>query len=103
MIERKHTPGPWEQIGNTVYSSDKYEARICDCNDRDGNAYSDEAVGNASLIASAPELLINLEAMCGWFEIAAEKAGWNPDNGRASFKSLEAALSVILKARGKAF
>lgn len=58
----KHTPGPWEAIGNLVRSPAAKElgsgVMLAECADRwFQKVNSDEAKANARLIAAAPELL----------------------------------------------
>ena len=61
-MSAKHTPGPWEAIGNLVRSPMDKESgsgvQLAECADRYyQKVNSDEAKANARLIAAAPELL----------------------------------------------
>ncbi|UXC20049.1 hypothetical protein [Comamonas squillarum] len=62
-MEAKHTPGPWEAIGNLVrspmYQPDGLPKgmQIAECKDGYSQPFTEEAKANARLIAAAPELL----------------------------------------------
>lgn len=62
-METKHTPGPWEAIGNLVrsplYQPDGLPKgmQIAECKDGYSQPFTEEAKANARLIAAAPELL----------------------------------------------
>lgn len=59
----KHTPGPWEAIGNLVRAPMVQPEglprgiQIADCRDGYFLSHTEEAKANARLIAAAPELL----------------------------------------------
>ena len=59
----KHTPGPWKQYGQEVFSDDKNETFICNTPEWLDDPSYDEQIANARLIAAAPELLAALKAM----------------------------------------
>ena len=57
-----HTPGPWFQVGAWVEVEDDDVADICTCHTEDfGQGHlgrsAEEMMGNACLIASAPDML----------------------------------------------
>lgn len=68
MSKAKHTPGPWEAVGNLVrspmFQPDGLPrgVQIVECMDGYFQPFTEEAKANAHLIAAAPELLDALEA-----------------------------------------
>lgn len=87
-MSTKHTPGPWEAIGNLV--------QIAECRDAYFDPHSDEAKANARLIAAAPELLEALQSIAEY---------WNRDQNEtamadACWHAIETAMAAITKATG---
>lgn len=74
MADAKHTPGPWVADGLTIFAPNGY--RVCRLTEPHKNERGKERVeaneyraGNAALIAAAPELLAQGEAVktaCDW-------------------------------------
>ncbi len=92
----KHTPGPWEWVGNydKVYErelrpvgalDDGCDSILCHCANWPMNK-ADE-----SLIVAAPDMLAVLEELCGW---AQYMGGWDA-------AVWERAQDAITKAKGK--
>ena len=71
MSEAKHTPGPWDAIGNLVRSPMHQPeglprgVQIVECRDGYFLPHTEEAKANARLIAAAPELLEALKKRAG--------------------------------------
>ena len=63
MSANKHTPGPWEAVGNLVRSPMVQPqglskgVQIAECRDAYFLSHTEESKANAHLIAAAPELL----------------------------------------------
>ena len=102
MSEVKHTPGPWrtrksesEAPDDFVVMADKTGESICDCTA--GNPYmsEEEALANARLIATAPEMLLALKEIIEELPLGADE----PFNAR--FWKINAASAAIAKAEGK--
>lgn len=55
MGEQKHTPGPWEHLGNIILQNGRSIALV--------HRQGEELLANARLMASAPELLEALEGL----------------------------------------
>lgn len=95
MEQVKHTPGPWEAIGNLVRSPMHQPkglpagVQIADCRDGYFFPHTDEAKANASLIAAAPELLDVAQSI-----LADDMLKYLPDEYVARVRS------VIAKATG---
>jgi monomeric isocitrate dehydrogenase len=75
MSEAKHTPGPWEIIGDhqddrDVFANNELIATAYDLRHVEGDARA-----NARLIAAAPELFTSLERIC------AEAESWHKETG----------------------
>lgn len=119
MSKQQHTPGPWEVIGQHVFTKlGATNAHGSKAHDRDGwniatiNPWActnqdgededmpvSETMANASLIATAPELLEALEAIC---LMQARNYG-DATQTHIDFPELAAqARAVIAKARGEA-
>jgi hypothetical protein len=64
--DTKHTPGPWDACGCTIYSGEKRIGQTWDAED-DGLP-APEMEANARLIAAAPELLEAFEGMVADWE-----------------------------------
>lgn len=66
----KHTPGPWEVFGDWGIKDQKGRiiASFEPLKSDDQNGNSNESFANASLIASAPNLLEALEKMIDWYD-----------------------------------
>ena len=62
-MNAKHTPGPWEAVGNLVRSPMVQPqglskgVQIAECRDAYFLSHTEESKANARLIAAAPELL----------------------------------------------
>ncbi len=57
----KHSPGPWKADGSKIYSVAPYNQRlIAECNQLMINVVE---IGNAKLIAAAPEMLLELKRL----------------------------------------
>lgn len=101
-MNTKHTPGPWEAIGNLVRSPMHQPqglpagVQIADCRDGYFLAHTDEAKANARLIAAAPELLEELKELREFFY---GKYGYG--NDAEQIKRLNRASAVIAKATGE--
>ena len=78
-MSTQHTPGPWEQIGSTVFAVDEtgtvnrfsvsvQGGYVCRTKGRPtaDSTSEDELLANARLIAAAPNLL---EALCGAMDL----------------------------------
>jgi hypothetical protein len=99
-----HTPGPWEMSGTTVYGSLGSNPDICEAFNEDEHTVRGiskaEAEANARLIASAPDLLTELE-----HELE-ELSGWMRDREISDDTKLAMRIryvkiqEVIAKARG---
>jgi hypothetical protein len=108
MTEAKHTPGPWEYVAATEhhgpYVTSAFGSTICDCYtmshagsasvlnggpSRPISFMHEMADPNARLIAAAPDLLIELQAMVETF------AGYQG-------MELNSARAAIAKATGAA-
>lgn len=115
MSKQQHTPGPWEVIGQHVFTKlGATNAHGSKAHDRDGwniatiNPWActnqdgededmpvSETMANASLIAAAPELLEALEM------IVAEADSYTARTGKPVYNWLDQARSAIAKARGE--
>ena len=94
MTQAKHTPGPWINRSNRdILTADKL-CRIADI--ANGPSTDEERLGNAILIAAAPDLLEALRA------IATQSVGddWTPIQALAFIK--QHAKDAIAKATGGA-
>ncbi|MCI0464520.1 MAG: hypothetical protein L0Z62_46915 [Gemmataceae bacterium] len=100
-----HTPGPWFQDGEFVFTQDRL--RIADTTphcDQEKELNWDEQCANACLIAAAPELLEHLEHIV---EMAhSVSANWENGALDVAVRNLDriatAAEVAIAKANGKA-
>lgn len=113
MSERKHTPGPWEIIGDDEVcegvpcidisagemgtSEHRPVANVCCTLDEDGDfVIVDEDRANAHLIASAPDLLEALEEVLPAFRAYLREAGDAHD-----WAISDRAAEAIARAQGK--
>lgn len=101
MNELKATRGPWLREGNTVYTlhqlshveSNRWSAQVCGylgCPEQEVSA-------NAALIAAAPELDKELQAMCALWLSVCNAQGWAPYHA----VQYGDALAALKKARGE--
>jgi len=86
-----HTPGPWTKKGTQIRKGDFYLA-----SSRQSGLPPEEAAANAHLIASAPELLLELKSAIFQYEQLLKKTG-----GKDYCDTIEDARKVIAKAEGK--
>lgn len=100
-MEAKHTPGPWEAVGNLVRSPMHQPeglptgVQVAECRDGYFLPHTEEAKANARLIAAAPELLGALEGLCSLAEL-------RPGHLQDYKAAVAAARSAIAKATGGA-
>jgi len=100
--QTKHTPGPWihNQGSPVVHADGQFIAQVARYCQVSEQLIVQE--GNANLIAAAPDLLKEMEAIAaGWREI---KAGRVPGRKLSDWEEerLEFALQTIAKAEGGA-
>lgn len=111
MSTAKHTPGPWEveidedggtiQMGAASYLSDPgiydpvHHVELYDCMYPEDGEQFEEAKANATLWATAPELLAALKDLLKCCDEFARRVGW-PDN-----KPRESARAAIAKAEAQ--
>ena len=86
----KHTPGPWEARGYSIFEPHKTAMTIAVATQHEPNVKA-----NARLIAAAPELLEALQAFVEWAECVKEFAGAAP------IATLADARAAIAKATGE--
>lgn len=103
-MSAKHTPGPWGLVGITgmpsgmgyyyVVASDG--AVVCDLRDR--------PVGDARIIAAAPDLLAALERTVGELDVAAGyvRSAGASEHAKACSMAIQKARAAIAKAKGEA-
>jgi hypothetical protein len=96
MNMRKHTPGPWKQMGNALVCDDPYTEPIC-------TVYGDSREPNARLIATAPALLKALKEAQAFIRVLLNgTADEATDLLTNTGEEVEAGLrDVIDKAEGK--
>lgn len=100
----KHTPGPWEAIGNLVRSPMAKEngsgVMLAECADRWFlKVNSDEAKANARLMAAAPELLEALQTIDKRFKACSKATILSSEAYDAFYQSFVQA--AIAKATGE--
>lgn len=96
-MSNQHTPGPWVQKGES-------HGNYISIGPRDGKTvarvpWGDGDAANASLIASAPELLAALEECLPLLRIKADGAT-SPGSMKACDRRLALAENAIAKAKG---
>lgn len=100
MSEAKHTPGPWRVASGDVASilapSPFRKASFIQVIVFDGDRYVYQSPGDARLIATAPELLANLNTLVAMAEDYMTDPG-EPDH---LMEALEGARAAIAKATG---
>lgn len=85
-----HTPGPWEAVGHDIYSGG-FGPHSCTL-----KIASAETEEDASLVATAPELLAALEALTNRYR--GTKIALSTENAAL----VEQAFKAITKAKGEA-
>jgi len=106
MTKAKHTPGPWIATDVPHVQTDTarvgFLTTVADC--RIGGHSHDEMVANAHLIASAPDLLKQLEDAAHWLKDLSLIARREGNTGLATRVTEQAskAYAAIAKARGEA-
>lgn len=99
MKIQAYTPGPWEIDRNGGFINAKKQP-ICRLKDIDGDYY-DNAMENASLIASAPELLTILKMILEYDETTPIRKPYTTEVYKPLTNLLrEKAKQVIAKAEG---
>ena len=90
MNANKHTPGPWEAVGNLVRSPMVQPqglskgVQIAECRDAYFLSHTEESKANARLIAAAPELLEALQEMVSLVEMVIPFDGPQQRKARAA-------------------
>ena len=90
MNANKHTPGPWEAVGNLVRSPMVQPqglskgVQIAECRDAYFLSHTEESKANAHLIAAAPELLEALQEMVSLVEMVIPFDGPQQRKARAA-------------------
>ena len=89
-MNAKHTPGPWEAVGNLVRSPMVQPqglskgVQIAECRDAYFLSHTEESKANARLIAAAPELLEALQEMVSLVEMVIPFDGPQQRKARAA-------------------
>lgn len=100
MSEVKHTPGPWGWVINRhaigIFSGDCVVAEI---NAGDDDKY---AIGDANLIAAAPELLVEGEELIAAIEVARATGFQSPVDVQNVLDAAICFSAAIAKAKGAA-
>ena len=105
MSANKHTPGPWEAVGNLVRSPMVQPqglskgVQIAECRDAYFLSHTEESKANAHLIAAAPELLDALRAFLRAPSVGS--AGPGAVTIAVQDFNLRAARAAIAKATGE--
>ena len=92
----EHTPGPWEVVGQGVYSFERPTTQIVRGVRPQGAERTQEGWANAKLIAAAPDLLAALEDALPYLEDAA--SAWDADGPNAADHALDVARYALKKA-----
>lgn len=98
MAAPKHTPGPWYLVGITGMASGMGYYAVTSDGEVEICALRDRPIGDARLIAAAPDLLEALEAL-----VAEQNGPPLPGRHEASWREAMAkAEAAIAKAKGEA-
>jgi hypothetical protein len=100
----KHTPGPWNIVGESIYANGEHILMLYGRNLEVEPNHDVEQIANAHLIAAAPDLLKACTRVLGWLVAAeAELGGPLPIKYAASVQkpvTVEALRAAIAKATG---
>lgn len=101
-MENKHTPGPWEISGSSIWNPETHRA-IYASGGKPIHKRDEEGQANARLIAAAPELLEALEALenrAVEMRKLIDPKTWAELESMATIEIINA-RAAIAKARGK--
>lgn len=103
-MNNKHTPGPWHTGRNTVVRNtivyDENGNAICDCKTFHGKHRAEQSSANASLIATAPDLLAELQRTASYaIELMERAARLDKLLAEANGATLDHELGEVIRMR----